>query len=272
MQELTLPAPLVLLPGLGADADLFQPQRQAFGDAVHVPDWIDPLDRNESLRSYARRWSESINQTIAGFNADRPWFLGGASMGGMLALEMVPYLDRLPTAVLLIASTRSTPNYPMHIKLGASVVKGLPPQAAAWVLRHSAVPLGVRDGLDDVGYRTLAKMASAADADRYVWSMGAAADWTYPGPPEQVHGQPFPPIEQIHGDRDWMIPLAEAEAPDATVVEHAGHILTLSHYHTVNRWLYDQVLRYCGIDESSEPRVEAPGETVRRRPEVAGIY
>jgi pimeloyl-ACP methyl ester carboxylesterase len=270
MRELTLPAPLVLLPGLGADERLFGPQREAFGDALHVPEWIAPRSRGESLRAYAQRWAEPINTRVAGFSDDRPWFLGGASMGGMLALEMVPHLDRLPGALLLIASARSTPQYPAYVKLSAAVLNQLPPKAAAALLKWSAVPIGVRDGLDDPGYQRLAAMAREADPERYLWSMGAAAEWTYAGPPETVRGQPFPPIRQIHGADDWMMPLPESDVD--LVIDKAKHVLTLSHDRTVNRWLFEQIAAFCDIDLSQSPRVEDPDETIKRRPEIAARY
>jgi pimeloyl-ACP methyl ester carboxylesterase len=270
MRELTLPAPVVLLPGLGADARLFQPQRDALGPAVKVPSWIKPASRGESLGAYAERWAVEVNAMVAGFSDDRPWFLGGASMGGMLALEMVPHLERLPAALLLIASSRSDPDYDWFTRIGATVLQRMPASVAGMMLRYNAIPMAVRDGLDDRGIRTLFAMAGDADSERFCWAMGAAVEWTYPGPPETVNGQPFPPIHQIHGGRDWLIHLIEEDVE--TVVERGRHVLTFSHAKTVNRWIYDHVLRYCGIDESDEPRVQDPDATVSRRPEFAARY
>ena len=270
MRELTLPAPLVLLPGLGADARLFDPQREAFGDALRVPDWIDPQSPGESLGSYAARWARQVNQQVAGFSPDRPWFLGGASMGGMLAVEMVPYLERLPAALLMIASAQSTPDYPWYLGFSASLVGKLSPRHAASVLRFGALPMGLRDGQDEKAYKKLMAMAKDADPDLLAWELGAAAEWTYAGPPESINGQRFPPVHHIHGRQDWMIPLDEALADK--VVENGRHVLTLSHPQTVNRWLFDQITHYCGIDESHEPRVEDPDQATRRRPEVASRY
>ena len=271
MQELTLPAPLVLLPGLGADADMFGPQRAAFGKAVHVPDWIGPEDAGESLARYAQRWAESINALIAGFDVERPWFLGGASMGGMLALELVPHLKRRPAAVFLIASAPSTPDYPWFVRTGASILSRLTPALAARAIRWGAIPFGIRDGQDDGGYKLLLKMAKASDPERLKWAVGAAAEWTYPGPPETLpDGAPFPPIHQAHGRDDWMIRVREDEAD--LVIDRARHLISVSHATTLNRWLFDYITAHCGIDESQEPRVEDPDAAVRRRPELAARY
>ena len=270
MRELTLPAPLVLLPGLGADARLFDPQREAFGDAVWTPEWIPADSPRESLGHYARRWAQTVNQHVAEFDEATPWFLGGASMGGMLALEMVPHLRRRPAAVLMIASAQSTPDYPWYLDLSASLVGKLSPRHAGTLLRFGALPMGIRDGQDDSAYRKLMTMAKDADPDRLAWAMGAAAEWTYPGPPAEIDGQPFPPVHHIHGRRDWMIPLDESVAPE--VVEQGRHVLTLSHPRTVNRWIFERLTQHCGIDESHEPRVQDPDAAVRRRPDLAARF
>ena len=51
---------LVLLPGLGADHRLLEPQRQAFPQLV-VPAWIPP-QKNESLPEYAARMAETVGR------------------------------------------------------------------------------------------------------------------------------------------------------------------------------------------------------------------
>jgi len=271
MRELTLPAPLMLLPGLGADADLFTPQRDAFGDAVSTPDWIDPKADNESLGRYAERWAEQINKQVAAYPDDRPWFLGGMSMGGMIALEMVPLLDRPPAGVFLISSCRDTPALPRLIKAGAAVTHKVDAKNVARLVRLGAIPFGFRDGLDDTGYKLLLKMARAADPALLKWAIGATAEWTYPGPAQTLpSGDAFPPIFQIHGRHDWLIPLREDDC-DA-VIDKGRHLINLTHSTTVNRWLFDHVTAACGIDESAEPRVEDPDATARRRPELASRF
>ena len=271
MRELTLPAPLILFPGLGADAELFTAQRNAFGDAVSTPDWIDAQTDNERLGRYAERWAQQINAQVAGFDTDRPWFLGGMSMGGMIAMEMVPYLDRKPAGVFLIASCRSSPDLPTLIKIGASITRPVPAKQVAIMVKLGAIPFGIRDGQDDTGYKLLQRMAKNADPDHLKWAIGATAEWTYNGPPETLpSGEAFPPLFQLHGRHDWLIPLQEDDCDQ--VIDHGRHLINLSHATTVNRWLFDHITALCGIDESNEPRVEDPDETVMRRPELASRF
>ncbi|MEM8737733.1 MAG: alpha/beta fold hydrolase [Planctomycetota bacterium] len=274
MRELTLPAPVMLLPGLGTDGGIFSPQKQAFGSMVDTPAWISPKSNQESLSSYAARWASQLNEQIAGYPADRPWFLGGLSLGGMLALELVPHLSRPPEAVFLIASCRSVAALTMPIKLAAGLAGVLP---AVWfkrLARWCALPIGYRDGQDDLGNRLLSKMIREADEDWLKWSIGAMGEWTYTGPPDNPKSTAgdvdFPALFQIHGQEDWLIPVKPADCDH--VILNAQHLITLSHPHTVNRWLFDHVVRCCDIDESSEPRVEDPDATLRRRPEFADQF
>src|SRR5687768_11148554 len=89
--------PLILLSGMGADERLFEPQREAFPN-LQVPVWIDPLP-GESLRAYAVRMAHKVDPGC-------PCIVGGASFGGMVALEMAPLLQA--RACLLIGSVRSS--------------------------------------------------------------------------------------------------------------------------------------------------------------------
>ena len=72
-------ARLIMLPGLGADERLFEPQRAAF-PGLEVPPWL-PHEPEESLDAYARRMAATIWPS-------EHFYIGGASFGGMVALEM----------------------------------------------------------------------------------------------------------------------------------------------------------------------------------------
>ncbi len=113
---------LILLPGLGADERLLEPQRRAFPQLI-VPPWIPPRTK-ESLADYAARMAESVTHcTPHALREEKPLaereerphaereeykprlVLGGVSFGGMLAYEMARHLK--PDAVVLIASCRN---------------------------------------------------------------------------------------------------------------------------------------------------------------------
>jgi len=88
---------LFLLPGVGADERLFDEQRSCAAD-LHVIEWIAPVAPDEPLIDYAQRLAATIDTS-------RPFVIGGASFGGMVALEVARHVQ--PDAVMLIGSCRS---------------------------------------------------------------------------------------------------------------------------------------------------------------------
>src|SRR4051812_16251877 len=96
--------PLFLFSGLGADERMFRHQREAFPELV-VPRWLRP-HQYETLRQYAMRMAAQIDP-------HQPCLIGGASFGGFLALEMLPYLNA--KACVLIGAVRSPEEMPWQI-------------------------------------------------------------------------------------------------------------------------------------------------------------
>jgi pimeloyl-ACP methyl ester carboxylesterase len=215
------PSPLILLPGMGADDRMFVDQRLAFPQ-LRVPAWIEPRT-GEPLPNYAQRLAEAIDP-------GEPYFVGGASFGGMVALEMAPFL---PTrAVFLIGSARS----PSGIR-GLRRWRGLVAELARWLdfrLIRNAVNLAVRAGgrlLDNRIRRTLRQLADA-DAAFLRWATRAVLEWE---PTNRWRG----PIFQVHGERDWPLPAQRSGAD--LVIPYAGHLLSVTHAAAVNRFLREQM-------------------------------
>lgn len=208
---------LVLLPGLGADERLFAAQRAAF-PGLSVPSWPTPR-RGESLRDFARRVAGSLP-------AGEAPYVGGASLGGMVALEMAGLLR--PKAVLLIGSCRSPRGLARWIRALRPLARSLP--ACAYRPRHWWLPFV----LPRLGGQVVAEqrelfwaMLSRVPASFLKWGVEAILSW-----------EPTPvdvPVLHLHGSRDRLIPLRNVAAD--RVVEGAGHLLTLTHPEEVNRFL-----------------------------------
>src|SRR5688572_20303436 len=98
--------PIVFLSGMAADERLFEPQRAAFPN-LRVQPWIDPLP-GESLSVYAARLAPLAEP-------GRPCIVGGASFGGVVALELARRLPAL--ACVLIGSIRSPTGLPWRWRL-----------------------------------------------------------------------------------------------------------------------------------------------------------
>jgi pimeloyl-ACP methyl ester carboxylesterase len=210
--------PLYLLPGMGADARLFRPQLDVFPNAV-VPPWLTPRSR-EPLADYARRFAEILRP-------DRPCFVGGASFGGFVALEMAPHLDAL--ACFLIGSARGPWEMPIRIRwlrpFGGTI--GLLPfpllAPAAWLARQTVGqfchPLT----------RSFLRHLQDTDTSFLRWASRAALTWKPSPATADIR------VFQIHGERDRVLPAKRTRAD--VVLPGAGHLISLTHASAVNDFL-----------------------------------
>jgi len=211
-------SPLILLSGMGADGRLFREQRAHFADLI-TPDWI-PHRRDDTLASYAERMAGHIDPGCS-------CYVGGASFGGMVALEMARHLDA--KACFLIGSIRSSGQLPRRIRM-------LRPLAGLVLGVCGGVPILFAKAAGPLTKRLLSPAANSmlhqlADTEKGFlrWASLAVLRW-----------KPDPnawsvPIHQIHGDRDRVLP-HRLTTPDA-LVPRAGHLLPLTHPEAVNEFL-----------------------------------
>ena len=210
--------PLILLSGMGADGRLFREQRGRFPDLI-TPDWIRHR-RDDSLASYAERMARSIDPGCT-------CYVGGASFGGMVALEMSRHLDA--KACFLIGSIRSSRELPLRFRV-LRPLAGLIPEACGGVpvwLARALIPLAKLASCP----AARSMLCQLADTDgRFLrWAGLAVLRWN-PDP----NGRSMP-IHQIHGDRDHVLP-HHLTRPDV-LVPGAGHLLPLTHPEAVNDFL-----------------------------------
>jgi pimeloyl-ACP methyl ester carboxylesterase len=210
--------PLLLLPGLGADARLLEPLRE-HAPPFDVPAWITPR-RRESLPDYAARFSETLAYSPEAI-------LAGVSFGGMVALEMAR--ARPPAGVLLISSCRShravLPRFRRQQALGRLVPA---PIARALLAGPITSSVARADRLSPRHTTLLRSMARDADLPFLRWGAHAAAEWKGAPPPGVT-------VSQIHGRHDAVVPDPHEDAE--TVIEDAAHLITLTHPERLGRWL-----------------------------------
>ncbi len=214
-------ARLVLLPGMGADRRLFQPQRAAFPE-LEVPDWLPP-EPSESLESYGRRMAAAIDPTP-------PLWLGGVSLGGMVALGMARRVR--PEAVFLIGSCRSGRAVPGYLRFLERLSRPLPTRAIelSWVL--APLVAGKVEALDRHQRQLAIEMLRDTPTAFVRWASRALVAWS-------CADDLTCPVYHIHGDRDRLLPLARVR-PDR-VVQGAGHLLSLTHPDAVNAFLREHI-------------------------------
>jgi pimeloyl-ACP methyl ester carboxylesterase len=206
-------AQLVLLPGLGADHRLLEPQRAIFPQLL-VPEWLPPRPR-ESLSEYASRMAATLP-------ADRPLVLGGVSLGGMVAHEMARHVR--PDAVVLIASCRTGRSVRAVFRWLRPLLSRVPAWGVRCVKPLAPLASGLLGGTREFR-KDLLTMFRDADCRFMSWAVGAILNWR-PQPLEGV------PVFQIHGARDRLIPASLVQADE--IIHDGGHLINLTHAEQVN--------------------------------------
>lgn len=213
---------LVLFPGLGADRRLFGPQ-MALPTEIEVPEWIAPAGRHEPLHEYAGRIAKTIR-------AEAPFWLGGVSFGGMLAMEVARHVRC--RGVFLISSCRSCRSLPAVSRMARPIARWVPPRLSH-VGKSLTCPVRLLFGASTreqvVLFHDMLRNTPPAFLH---WSMCQALGW--PGA-----GDLGVPVHQIHGSRDRVIRCPEFG--NCEVVPGAGHLMNLTHAEVVNRFVTDRM-------------------------------
>lgn len=206
--------PIILLSGMAADERLFESQVAAFPN-IRVPPWVPPLP-GESLRAYAARLAPLVDP-------GRPCIVGGASFGGVVALELATHLPAL--ACILIGSIRSPAGLPWRWRL-LRPIAALGPDALR-VLAGLAGRLG-RPVLSAGTARRLRRL-SGPGAGFVRWAMCAVVRWRPSPAARRVRAF------HIHGAADRVLPVALAGAD--VVVPCGSHALSLFSPSAVNEFV-----------------------------------
>lgn len=223
----------VLLPGLGANERLFRRHREVL-PALIVPAWPKPA-ADDTLATFAARLAESIPQSDH-------LYLGGASFGGMVALELAALLR--PRGVFLIGSCAGPESISPLIRQLRALARALP--VRAFQPRRWSLPLVLpkfgRLGSED--RQLFLSMACGTPGAFLKWGVEALLSW-----------RPAPvavPIHHIHGSADRLIPLRLVR-PER-VVPGGGHLLSLTHPQEVNAFLAEVLSETSGAAHERNAR------------------
>ena len=213
---MALPGRFVLLPGLGADGRMFRAQKAAFA-RLETPNWIPPAP-GESLFDYSQRFAEILLR-------DGPIdILGGASLGGIVALQMAPRVK--PRVVVLCGSGRAPEVFPKWVRICLPVFSRMPLRR---LLRAAMLPplRGIIGPTRPPASELFDAMLRDADPDFVTWAIRALRGWT--------EVDPGAPVLAIHGRHDRLFPVKRVEPNH--IVEGAAHVPSMSHPAEVNAWL-----------------------------------
>ncbi|QNP53216.1 alpha/beta hydrolase [Hymenobacter qilianensis] len=179
-----------LIPGLGADARVFQKLRPLLHGPSQVLEWLKPIG-DEPLPDYVRHMAAVIPE-------DADCFVVGVSFGGVIAQEIcrirpracavlvssIPDADRLPTLLRIIRATRV-------YKLVPPPLLKLFPWAGRWYF-----------GIDDnVEYKVFKAILRDMDSAYTSWAIRRLLHWDSTGVGSCV---------QILGSRDRVFPPSPA--------------------------------------------------------------
>lgn len=232
---------LILIPGLGADRELFYPQQQQFGDQLCVLD--DPGDASLWQQSPGmEKAANAFLERLAGvIENEQDYVLGGISFGGSLAVEMARRIvgeQQLPPprALALIASNRTADTISRGFRINRLIGAAVPRPLVRGSLKGLAGVFARREGLSSEDRIRLRDMAGRANIDHLMWGAKAIAGWSCEDadiPSDQI------PIHQIHGRHDWVI---RHHGPHVTsTLEEGRHLITWTHREAVGQWLSSMV-------------------------------
>ncbi len=167
-----------------------------------------------------------------------PCFVGGASFGGMVALEVARHLPA--KGCFLISSIRSRRELPWRYRCLTPFARTIPGICVevSQLFARGALAVSGRIFRPNVlsPLRVIAEEAGAF----HRWAGVAALRWTPPREP-----WPFP-VFQIHGDRDPVFHSRRSLAE--VVVPGGGHLLPLTHPQIVNEFLKEGMQQAAGRD------------------------
>jgi pimeloyl-ACP methyl ester carboxylesterase len=215
---------IIMIPGMGADERLFDPQSDGGlrFEAVRFP----IPQRGDDLPAYARRLVDE-------WRVDSSCVLVGVSFGGMVACELARICR--PRCVLLIASCCNREALPRYYSLVEWFSRIVPD----WLVRRRAAAssriLTRLESLNPEQAQLIREMSMDVPIEFLRCAGRMIVRWKPPGP--------LPcPLYHIHGALDRIIPITRVQAGE--VIADGGHLINLTHAPRVNAFIRRHVL--CG--------------------------
>lgn len=204
---------LYLLPGLGADPRMYRNLDCGDGVELIALPWISPGSAAD-LGAYAA-------MLIEHYRPEPPYFVGGVSLGGMIAQEWV-HREEVQGLVLISTAVE-------RAEMAAPI------RAAAALRAGSVVSKPLLQALGTAGDRFTSKspegralfldMLRKSDADFLTFGARAVLDWQPPGIDV--------PYLRIHGSADRVFPAASVR--DAVIIPGGNHFMIFDRAEEIGR-------------------------------------
>jgi len=206
-----------LISGLGADSRLFKYQLELDYD-FHKLEWLK-VARGETLAAYAKRMS-------AGIDESEPYSIVGCSMGGIVAIEMLKFLN--PDKVVLISSLK-TKHEKSWISKVANSLK-LYYLLSGHIFKWAAVWRRFFFGkLNEEEEKLFDAMLRAADPFFMKWGLHRVVTWN--------NEDEFSNVVHIHGDKDSVFPFRNIK--NAIRIPGGSHLMVINRAKEVNAHLVE---------------------------------
>ena len=210
---------IYLLPGLGADARMYEPQLKVLRNTKVLEHFVP--EKKDTLATYAQKISTQIDTTT-------PYILIGTSLGGMVAMELSKILQ--PDKVILLASVKARSELPIWMR------------SMKYLNAHKLMSGKNFRDLSNANIRRLISkrdtrvaqllrdMHDSANLEFIEWAINAIVKWKSP---QEIR----PDIIHLHGTADRLFPFRNAK--NAIPIKGGSHVMNLTQPHDINRVLLE---------------------------------
>jgi pimeloyl-ACP methyl ester carboxylesterase len=208
---------IFLVPGLGADARIFQYINLQGHQAIPII-WLKP-EKQDTLSTYAQKLIDHYKITPRSI-------VIGNSLGGMLAIEIAKRV-KLDKAIL-ISSVKTASEAPRsHKWYGYLPLYKLIP--SSWLPLTGFIVRKVMGKMSKHHQELFVSMLKGTSPKFIKWALGAILHWD---------NQIIPPhVYHITGDKDKIFPYQRIKG--ATIIKGGTHIMIYTKAKEINNWLKD---------------------------------
>ncbi len=208
---------IFLIPGLGADARIFQYIDLQGHDVVPVS-WVEP-EKQDTLSSYAQKLIDHYKITPGSV-------VIGSSLGGMLTVEIAKRL-KLDKAVLISSIKTASEAPKLHKWYRFLPLYKLIP--SSWLPQIGFIVRMAMGKMSKHHQELFESMLKGTSPKFIKWALGAILHWDNQTIPANVY--------HITGDKDKVFPHQRIKG--ATIIEGGTHIMIYTKAKEINNWLKD---------------------------------